>query len=126
MSNTLATAAITPFVGAISDLVGRRWVALSGLVLVMVGTLVIGLAQTMAAAIGGNAVVGIGSGLAEMIGFAGAVEAVPVKSRGKVIGLLFILYIPIAGGATFGTSPLDVVNFSPIILSEYMEMGCLD
>jgi len=119
MSNTLATAAITPFVGAISDLVGRRWVALSGLVLVMVGTLVIGLAQT-------NAVVGIGSGLAEMIGFAGAVEAVPVKSRGKVIGLLFILYIPIAGGATFGTSPLDVVNFSPIILSEYMEMGCLD
>jgi MFS family permease len=104
----MATAAVTPFVGAISDLIGRRWVALSGLILIIGGLLVIGLAETMAVAIGGNALVGVGAGLAEMIGFAGSLETIPVKSRGKVIGILFVLYLPICGCSTFGTSPFSI------------------
>jgi len=105
MANTLATAAIIPFVGAISDLVGRRWVVLSGLVLIMVGLVVLGLAQRMDVAIGAIAVAGVGAGLAEMIGFAGTLETIPVRARGKYLGILFLLYIPMAGCATFGIGP---------------------
>ena len=105
MANTLATAAITPFVGAISDLIGRRWVVLSGLALIMVGLVVVGLAQRMNVAIGAIALVGVGAGLAEMIGFAGTLETIPVRARGKYLGILFLFYIPIAGCSTFGTKP---------------------
>jgi MFS family permease len=126
MSSTLATAAVTPFVGAISDLIGRRWVALSGLILIIGGLLIIGLAETMAVAIGGNALVGVGSGLAEMIGFAGTLETIPVKSRGKIIGILFLLYIPICACGTFGIRIAFPFNGSAIVLLEYLEMGCLD
>jgi MFS family permease len=109
MANTLTCAAITPFVGAISDLIGRRWVALAGLILIMIGLLAFGLAERMSVAIGASAVVGIGSGLAEMIGAAGIMETVPVRQRGTYLGVLFLLYIPICGCASYGTCPLRSV-----------------
>ncbi len=45
--NLLGSAGICPFVGALSDLMGRRWVAVGGLILVMIGQIVCSTAQTM-------------------------------------------------------------------------------
>lgn len=46
-SHLLAVAAISPFVGALSDLVGRRYVALAGNALVLLGQVVCGTARGM-------------------------------------------------------------------------------
>jgi len=78
-ASTVATAAVAPFAGAISDLVGRRYVALSGSVLIMTGMLVIGTAERMDVAIGGSAIVGVGGAFAELVGFAGISELYPPK-----------------------------------------------
>lgn len=102
MANTLATAATTPFSGAICDLIGRRQVALIGLVFIFVGMTVVGTAQRMEVAIGGTSLVGIGAGLAELVASAGVMEVVPVRSRGKYVGLLFVMYLPICGCQAYG------------------------
>ena len=52
LGHLLAFAAISPFVGAISDLVGRRWTALSGTAIVVVGMIVGSTANTMNTFIG--------------------------------------------------------------------------
>ena len=104
MANTLTIAATAPFSGAVSDLIGRRLVALLGLLFVGVGMLLVGLAQKMEVAIGGTAVVGVGAGLAELIASAGVMEIVPVNKRGTYVGFLFLLYTPVMGCSAFGMS----------------------
>ena len=47
LANLLALAGICPFVGSLSDLLGRRYVALVGAFLVMLGMIVCSTAHTM-------------------------------------------------------------------------------
>ena len=54
-ANLLATAAISPFVGALSDLMGRRYVAIIGNVTIIVGQIVCGTAHDMDMFIGKSA-----------------------------------------------------------------------
>jgi len=102
MANTLATAATAPFAGAISDLIGRRSVALLGLCLIIVGMLVAGMANHVGVLIGGSALQGVGAGLAELIASAGVMELVPVRDRGKYVGLFYIMFLPICGCGAYG------------------------
>jgi MFS family permease len=102
ISYTLALAAIAPFAGAISDFIGRRYVALLGCTLVMVGMVIVGTAHRMPVAIGGMSLVGTGAGLSEVIGTAGVAELAPVKSRGKYVGLIYTLIYPFAASAGYG------------------------
>jgi MFS family permease len=102
MGNTLATAATAPFAGAICDLIGRRQVSLWGLVLIFVGMTVVGTAHSIETAIGGMSLVGVGAGLAEMVAAAGVMELVPVRARGKYIGILSLIFLPICGCQTYG------------------------
>ena len=46
-ANLLATAAISPFVGALSDLMGRRYVAIIGSVTIILGQIICGTARGM-------------------------------------------------------------------------------
>jgi MFS family permease len=46
-ANLLATAAISPFVGALSDLMGRRHVAITGSVIIILGQIICGAARGM-------------------------------------------------------------------------------
>ena len=46
-ANLLATAAVAPFVGALSDLAGRRQIALAGSATIILGQLVCSKAKTM-------------------------------------------------------------------------------
>lgn len=52
LGNLLALAAVCPFVGALSDLFGRRYVALVGCSLIMLGMVVCSTAHTMNTFIG--------------------------------------------------------------------------
>lgn len=47
LANLLALAAVCPFVGALSDLLGRRWVAISGGMFIVVGMIVCSTAHSM-------------------------------------------------------------------------------
>lgn len=51
-ANLLATAAISPFVGSLSDIFGRRYVAISGSVFIITGQIICGCARTMDVFIG--------------------------------------------------------------------------
>jgi hypothetical protein len=57
----------------------------------------------MDVAIGGTALVGVGGGIAELIGFAGIAELAPVKSRGKYLGTAFLFNLPFAAAQAYGT-----------------------
>ena len=129
IANTLALAATAPFAGAVSDLIGRRYVALLGALLIIVGMIIVGTAHRMDVAIGGMSIEGVGAGLAELISLAGVAELAPVKSRGKYTGIIFLLILPFAASAGYGSlSLLLSADFSSaVILSiQYVEMGCLD
>lgn len=102
IANTLALAATAPFAGAISDLIGRRYVALLGALFVVIGMIVVGTAHRMDVAIGGMAIAGTGAGLGELIGAAGVAELAPVKKRGLYVGSVFILILPFAASAAYG------------------------
>lgn len=47
LANLLALAAICPFVGSLSDLLGRRYVALTGALFIILGSVISSTAQTM-------------------------------------------------------------------------------
>jgi MFS family permease len=103
MANTLATAAVAPFVGAISDLIGHRYVGLLGSVIVIMGLIVIGAAQTIEVCIGGSALLGVGAALAEIVGTVGILEMATVKHRGYYIACAFLFLFPWSPSQTYGT-----------------------
>jgi MFS family permease len=52
------------------------------------------------------AITGVGAGLAEVIGTAGISELAPVESRGKYVGIAYILILPFAASSGYGrTTP---------------------
>jgi MFS family permease len=101
---TLSLAAVCPFAGAVSDLVGRRYAAMTGALLVVVGMIMVGFAKAINTAIGGMAITGVGAGLAEVIGTAGISELAPVEGRGKYVGIAYALVLPFAASSGYGTT----------------------
>lgn len=82
VANTLSVAAVSPIAGSVSDLIGRRHACLLASAFVCIGCIVVGTAHRIDVAIGGSAITGVGSGLAETVGTAALLELAPVKSRG--------------------------------------------
>ncbi|KAK0733670.1 fungal trichothecene efflux pump [Lasiosphaeria miniovina] len=93
-ANLLATAAVSPFVGALSDLVGRRYVAITGSIFIIAGQIVCGTAYTMDIFIGGMALTGIGAGINELTALAGTAELVPLSQRGYYVAAIILTIIP--------------------------------
>ncbi|KAK0668606.1 major facilitator superfamily domain-containing protein [Cercophora samala] len=93
-ANLLATAAISPFVGALSDLIGRRYVALAGNALIVIGQIICGAATSMDAFIVGMAISGLGTGINELTALAGAAEIVPVSQRGYYVAAMILTILP--------------------------------
>jgi len=60
----------------------------------------------MNVAIGGMAITGVGAGLAEVIGTAGISELAPVESRGKYVGIAYMLILPFAASSGYGKNIL--------------------
>jgi len=107
---------------------GRRYAALLGALLVVIGMIIVGTAWRVDVVIGGMALSGVGAGLAEVIGIAGVAELAPVESRGKYVGLVFALILPFAASSGYGNPLLSSsINDSAIVFCfRYLEMGCMD
>lgn len=90
----IPNAALCPFVGALSDLFGRKWVAVFGQVCLIVGPTVTATANNMNVAIGGQVISGIGAGLNELISLAATGEMVPTAKRGAYVGAVVFTILP--------------------------------
>ncbi|KAI9728231.1 MAG: hypothetical protein M1828_004692 [Chrysothrix sp. TS-e1954] len=94
LGNLLPLGAVTPFVGALSDLFGRRWLALAAGVLLVVGNVVCATANIMNVFIGGQVIIGVGAGIAELTSLAVAGEIAPTARRGLYVGAIIMTIIP--------------------------------
>ncbi|KAK6435286.1 hypothetical protein LTR95_008524 [Oleoguttula sp. CCFEE 5521] len=92
----IPVAALCPFAGALSDLFGRKYVALGGQVFLMIGPIVTSTAQSMNVAIGGQVLSGIGAGLNELISLTGTGEMVPTAKRSIYVGMVVLTILPFA------------------------------
>ena len=123
----MATAAIAPFAGAMSDLMGRRYLALLGAAFIIIGMIVVGTAKRMDVAIGGTAITGVGGALAELVGFAGIAELAPVRSRGKYLGTALLFSLPFSASQAYGRLYSFILIFSSIVcFVVHLAVGCLD
>lgn len=94
LGNLMPLAAITPFVGALSDLLGRRYAALIGAMFLVLGSIVCATAHIMNVFIGGQVLIGIGAGICELTALAVAGEMAPTKKRGLYVGCVIVTILP--------------------------------
>ncbi|KXJ94144.1 fungal trichothecene efflux pump [Microdochium bolleyi] len=92
--NLLGSAAICPFSGALSDLLGRRHVAIGGTLCVLIGQLICSLAANMDVFIAGMTVSGIGAGINELTALAATAEMAPTSKRGFYVACLILTVLP--------------------------------
>ncbi|KAL8784101.1 MAG: hypothetical protein Q9213_004160 [Squamulea squamosa] len=94
LANLLALAAVCPFVGSLSDLMGRRWVAIIGAAFIVLGMIISSTANTMNTFICGMTFAGIGAGINELTALAVTSELAPTRKRGKYVAILVFTIIP--------------------------------
>lgn len=94
LGGLLALAAVCPFVGSMSDLMGRRYVALLGAGLLIIATVVATTAKTMNTFICGMTIAGAGAGIGELTALAATAELAPTAKRGTYVSVLIFTIIP--------------------------------
>ncbi|RLL94033.1 hypothetical protein CFD26_101675 [Aspergillus turcosus] len=94
LANLLALAGVCPFVGSVSDLIGRRYVAIIGASLICLGMIVTSTAHTMNTFIAGMAIAGAGAGVNELTALAATSEMAPTRQRGKYVAILIFTIVP--------------------------------
>ncbi|MCV7053180.1 MFS transporter [Mycobacterium heidelbergense] len=94
-SYLLASTIVTALVGKLGDVFGRKRVFQAAVVFFVVGSVLCGLAQSMAMLVGARALQGIGGGGITVTASALIGEVVPLRERGRYQGIL---------GAVFGVT----------------------
>ncbi|MDT5348003.1 MAG: hypothetical protein QOH91_1290 [Mycobacterium sp.] len=94
-SYLLASTIVTALVGKLGDLFGRKRVFQAAVVCFVIGSVLCGLAQSMAMLVGARALQGIGGGGITVTASALIGEVVPLRERGRYQGML---------GAVFGVT----------------------
>src|SRR3954463_9235355 len=89
----LAQTAVTPLYGKLGDLLGRKGVLQSAVVLFLIGSVLCGMAQSMTELIAFRAVQGLGAGGLIVLTQAVVGDIVPPRERGRYQGIF---------GAVFG------------------------
>lgn len=102
LGNLLALAGVCPFVGSLSDLVGRRYVALLGASLLVIGTVVQTTAQTMNVFIAGSTIAGAAAGISELTALAVTSELAPTRKRGAYVAVLIFTILPFIPSGVYG------------------------
>ncbi|SMY27559.1 unnamed protein product [Zymoseptoria tritici ST99CH_1A5] len=98
----IATGAVAPFVGNLSDLLGRRVIILGSLVLTLVAFSMMAAAPTFAVFLTGAIFCGAAIGTLIMSVISAASELVPMHKRGATIGYISLGIIPFAPGSMYG------------------------
>lgn len=102
LGGLLALGAVCPFVGSMSDLMGRRYVALLGSGLLVISTVLAASAQSMGMFIAAMTIVGAGAGISELTALAVTSELAPTAKRGKYVAILIFTIIPFVPSGIYG------------------------
>lgn len=102
LGNLLALASICPFVGSLSDLFGRRYVAILGACFLILGMIVTSTAKTMNIFIGGMAISGVGAGINELTALAVTSEIAPTRKRGLYVSCIVFTIVPFCPSQLWG------------------------
>ncbi|KAF2203863.1 MFS general substrate transporter [Delitschia confertaspora ATCC 74209] len=102
LANLLSLAAVCPFVGSLSDLFGRRYVAIAGSSFIILGMIVCSTAHTMNTFICGMTFAGIGAAINELTALAATSELAPTAKRGKYVAILIFTILPFAPSVLWG------------------------
>ncbi|KAI9727696.1 MAG: hypothetical protein M1828_005924 [Chrysothrix sp. TS-e1954] len=94
LGNLIPLAVVTPFVGALSDLFGRKNIAMFSALVGIVGCVVCSTAHSMNTFVAGQTLIGVGAGIGELTALAVAGESAPTKKRGIYVGSIIITIIP--------------------------------
>jgi MFS family permease len=94
--------AICPFVGSLSDLFGRRYVALFGTLLLIIGNIVTATSHSMNIFIAGMCINGAGAGLNELAALAVTSELAPTRKRGWYVAILIFTILPFCPSVLWG------------------------
>ncbi|KAG9530062.1 MFS multidrug transporter-like protein, partial [Aureobasidium melanogenum] len=94
LANLLSLAAVCPFVGSLSDIFGRRYVAIVGAAFIVVGMIICSTAHSMNVFVGGMVFAGIGAGINELTALAATSELAPTAKRGKYVAILIFTILP--------------------------------
>lgn len=98
----IAIGAIVPFVGIISDLLGRKGITLFSIGAGIVGMILMGTTPNLAGFIAGQVFSGIAIGIQLLTTIAAVTELVPVDKRGITIGYIVIGFMPFAAASVYG------------------------
>jgi EmrB/QacA subfamily drug resistance transporter len=88
----LASTAVLPVIGKVSDIFGRKWFLLGGVVLFLIGSALSGAAQTMTQLIIFRALQGLGAGMGISLVFTVVGDLFPPRERGKWMGVFSAVY----------------------------------
>ncbi|KAI4733684.1 MFS general substrate transporter [Aureobasidium sp. EXF-12298] len=102
LANLLSLAAVCPFVGSLSDIFGRRYVALIGAALIVVGMVICTTAHSMNVFIGGMVFAGVGAGINELTALAATSELAPTAKRVKYVAILIFSILPFCPSVLWG------------------------
>lgn len=102
VSQLIAIAAISPFVGTLSDIFGRKMIILTSLVLTVLGMIVLGTAQNIVALLTAQVLLGFSIGIQLLTTIASVTELVPTSKRGITIGYIVCGLLPFAPASLYG------------------------
>lgn len=108
----LAQTVATPLYGKLGDLVGRKLVLQSAVVLFLIGSALCGLAQSMGELIAFRAVQGLGAGGLMVLALAVVGDIVPPRERGRYQGLFGAVFgVATVAGPLLGGLIVDAISW---------------
>ncbi|NQW16390.1 MAG: MFS transporter [Chloroflexi bacterium] len=87
-SYLVASTTVVPIAGRLSDMYGRKWFFVAGIVIFLVGSIFAGLSQSMTQLIAFRAIQGIGGGVMMANAFTTVADLFPPAERGKYMGFM--------------------------------------
>ena len=117
LSYLLASATLMPIVGRVADMVGKKSLYLSGIIVFVIGSLLSGIAPSMNLLIIFRILQGIGGAFMTALSLAIITDIFPPEERGRAIGISgSILSVGIVMGPTLGGLLTDLLSWRWIFL----------
>lgn len=101
-SPIIAFGAIAPFVGSFTDLFGRKSTFIAGVGVAVLGCIVSAATPTAPGFIAGQALIGAGAAIEELLAIAVVGEIVPTSKRPLYAALVLLAIVPFTPGALYG------------------------
>lgn len=101
-SPIIASSATAPFVGPLADLFGRKLIFIGGVTFVLIGCIVSAATPTGGGFVAGQALIGMGTVVEELLAIAIVVEIVPTAKRPIYAAGTLCMIIPWSPGSLYG------------------------